>query len=331
MGYLNQYDNELGVQSFGLLKSEDSAHVSFNIEPLGSGHNLLDIILKVSGDMNDTNNSIEHSVYVSYPFGSVVFNEFLARPDTTQAEFVEIISFSDINLTGWSISDNTLKQYYFGELFASANRPVVITSDSTFIANLSPETPVVIPISGWPTLNNSADALFLYDMTGTIIDSLHYDSEWPVTDGRSTEKFRPEFESDNVNRWGIAVNTEAMTPGLENSLYFDDLPSKGAIAFEANPFSPNGDGIEDELLIKYKLPFEQGIIKLQIFDMTGRNIATPYWNVHFPQEGLLKWDGKREDGSNARIGIYIVKVTAKDPASGKVWEKVKTVVLAKQL
>jgi hypothetical protein len=65
--------------------------------------------------------------------------------------------------------------------------------------------------------------------------------------------------------------------------------------------------------------------------MTGRNIATPYWNVHFPQEGLLKWDGKRDDGNNARIGIYIVRLLAKDPTSGKVWEKVKTVVLAKQL
>lgn len=122
-----------------------------------------------------------------------------------------------------------------------------------------------------------------------------------------------------------------MTPGLENSLYFDELPQTDAIAFEANPFSPNGDGIDDELLIKYKLPYEQGIIKLQIFDMTGRNIATPYWNVHFPQEGLLKWDGKRSDGNRALIGIYIVKFTAKDPATGKVWEKVKTVVLAKQL
>jgi hypothetical protein len=40
--------------------------------------------------------------------------------------------------------------------------------------------------------------------------------------------------------------------------------------------------------------------------MTGRNIATPYWNVYFPQEGLLKLDGK-------------------------VLETVKTVVLAKQL
>lgn len=65
--------------------------------------------------------------------------------------------------------------------------------------------------------------------------------------------------------------------------------------------------------------------------MTGRNIATPYWNVHFPQEGLLKWDGKRSDGSNAHISIYIVKFTAKNSATGKVWEKVKTVVLAKQL
>ena len=65
--------------------------------------------------------------------------------------------------------------------------------------------------------------------------------------------------------------------------------------------------------------------------MTGRNIATPFWNVHFPQEGLLKWDGKREDGNDARIGIYIIKLTAKDPAIGKVREIVKTVVLAKQL
>ena len=127
------------------------------------------------------------------------------------------------------------------------------------------------------------------------------------------------------------MNSEAMTPGLVNSLHFDELPDKGALEFEANPFSPNGDGIDDQLLIKYKLPYEQGIIKLQIFDMTGRNIAAPYWNVYFPQEGLLKWDGRRYDGSDARIGIYIIKVTAKDPASGKVWEKVKTVVLAKQL
>jgi hypothetical protein len=324
-------DNEIGSSSFNNLISEDTTIVLFNIEPLPSGKNQIEIVLDVPDDMNLHDNSIVYSVFVSYPFGSVVFNEFLARPDTTQTEFVEIISLNDINLTEWSISDNTLRQYYFSEVFASANQPVVITSDSLFIASLPQGTLSIIPIGGWPTLNNTSDGLFLYDPTGTIIDSLNYDKDWPITDDRSTEKFRPEFESYNMNRWGIAVNTEAMTPGIENSLHFDELPEAGVIAFEANPFSPNGDGIDDELLIKYKLPYEQGIIKLQIFDMTGRNIATPYWNVHFPQEGLLKWDGKRDDGNNARIGIYIVKLLAKNPATGKTWEKVKTVVLAKQL
>ena len=133
-------------------------------------------------------------------------------------------------------------------------------------------------------ITSGDDGIYLYDASGMIIDSLNYDENWPIMDGRSTEKFRPEFESYNMNRWGIAVNTEAMTPGIENSLYFDEIPQAGVIAFEANPFSPNGDGIDDELLIKYKLPYEQGIVKLQIFDMTGRNIATPYWNVHFPQD-----------------------------------------------
>lgn len=135
----------------------------------------------------------------------------------------------------------------------------------------------------------------------------------------------------DLKRWGIAVNTEGMTPGQENSLYFDELPDLGVLEFEANPFSPNGDGIDDELLIKYKLPYEQGIIKLQIFDMIGRKISIPYWNVYQPQEGILRWDGRRENGEVARIGIYIVKLSVKDANSNSTWEKVKTVVLAKQL
>jgi hypothetical protein len=326
-----QNDLELGAGSFATLKSEETTVVSFNIEPLSSGRNLLEILLEIPADMDISDNLIEHIVLVNYPFGAVVFNEFMVKPDTTQAEFVEIISFSDINLTGWAFSDATGTKHYFGEMFASANQPLLIASDSLFISNLPQEISVIAPTGGLPILNNTDDALILYDMTGAIIDSLHYDADWPITEGRSTEKLRPEFESDDPARWGVAVNFEAMTPGAENSLHIDELPEKGAVVFVANPFSPDGDGIDDELLIKYKLPYAQGIIKLQIFDMTGRNIATPYWNVYFPQEGLLKLDGKRSDGSNARIGIYIIKLSVKDTASGKVWEKVKTIVLARQL
>jgi len=325
------YGNELGGHSFTNLKSEDTTVVSFNIDPLPSGNNVFDIQLDVAGDMNSLDDNIEHHIYVSYPFGAVVLNEFLAAPDSSQAEFIEIVSFSNIDLTGWSISDNTLKKYFLDEIYIGKNQHALLSVDSAFISKLDQDVKFTKPKNGWPTLNNTADGIFLYDATGAIIDSLHYNEDWPIVTARSTEKFRPVFESNNPNRWGVAVNTSAMTPGLQNSLHFNEIVENGVIEFDANPFSPNGDGIDDELLIKYKLPFSQGIIKLQIYDMAGRNIATPYWNVFFPQEGLLKWDGRRKDGSDARIGIYIVKISAKDPTSSKIWEKVKTAVLAKQL
>jgi hypothetical protein len=45
----------------------------------------------------------------------------------------------------------------------------------------------------------------------------------------------------------------------------------------------------------------------------------------------LTWDGKRDNGKPARIGIYVIKVSFRDVSSIASWEKVKTVVLAKPL
>lgn len=329
--YIYYNGAELGSDTFIDLMPADTTYISFNIEPLNSGNNELEIVLEIAGDMQTGDNQMTYEIFVSYPFGVAVLNEFLAKPDSTQAEFVEIVALSDIDLIGWSISDNTYKQHFFDDYYAFANAPIVITTDTSFVGRLDCGASTTYTLNGWPTLNNESDGIFLYDPTGAVVDSLIYDSDWPILEARSTEKYRPDFESDDLNRWGIAVNTDGMTPGYKNSLYFDELPDKGTIEFEANPFSPNNDGIDDELLIKYRMPYEQGIIKLQIFDMTGREIATPYWNVYFPQEGILRWDGTRDNGDPARIGIYIVKLSVKDANSNRTWEKVKTVVLAQQL
>ena len=63
----------------------------------------------------------------------------------------------------------------------------------------------------------------------------------------------------------------------------------------------------------------------------GRSIAAPYWNIYTAQESILTWDGRKKNGEPARIGIYIVKTTARDGSSGQLWENVQTVVLAKPL
>ncbi len=109
------------------------------------------------------------------------------------------------------------------------------------------------------------------------------------------------------------------------------MPKNGAVVFEPNPFSPDGDGFDDLLYIKYKLPFEYGLISIQIFDVVGRTIATLYWNTYTAQENVLTWDGRNKNGKGARIGMYIIKVKATDVTSSKTWEDVQRVILAKKL
>ncbi|MBT6711513.1 MAG: hypothetical protein HOB22_07345, partial [Candidatus Marinimicrobia bacterium] len=91
------------------------------------------------------------------------------------------------------------------------------------------------------------------------------------------------------------------------------------------------DGIDDELTITYSLPYLGAAIRWEIIDMAGRVIAKPYYNYQVGQNGKLKWNGKRDNGKSARIGIYVMKISFQDVASTQSWETVKTVVLAKPL
>ena len=134
-----------------------------------------------------------------------------------------------------------------------------------------------------------------------MVDSFSYNEYWPLEDHRSTEKFRPEYTSNILSRWGIVLNAERMTPGVPNSLFIESVPSEGSIRLEANPFSPDGDGIDDVLVIHYSLPFEQGFLKVEIFDVNGISAARPVWNLHVAQEGIITWNGIRSTGDPARI------------------------------
>ena len=80
-----------------------------------------------------------------------------------------------------------------------------------------------------------------------------------------------------------------------------------------------------------ELPFFAAAIRWEVIDMVGRLIANPYYNFQVGQNGDLTWDGKRDNGKPARIGIYVMKVSFRDVSSTASWEKVKTVVLAKPL
>ncbi len=323
-------DEEIGSASFASISFRDTSQITVSIPALTSGTHPIGITLSIAGDENSTNDTGFDTLLISYPFETVVINEFFSRPDTTQTEFIELFNSNNISLSGWSISDNTKSIKPFSDNTANSEYIVIADNDSLLTAEFPTATIISVP-GGFPALNNTADAVYLYDMTGIIIDSILYSEDWPIFETRSTEKLRPEFSSNDSSRWAIAVNDTGMTPGKRNSVYFEELADNGSIFFDPNPFSPDGDGHEDVLYMKYKLPYETAVIKIEIFDVVGRSIAAPYWNMYTSQESILTWDGTKKNGQTARIGIYIVKTTARDGATGALWEDVQTVVLAKPL
>ncbi len=318
----------LGQFQWPAMFAGDTTWLIPELDGLSSGIHALEILLSIPDDQDQSGNNAEILIQVSYPWNAVSINEFLAQPDLGQLEFIEIYCHRSINTAGWGISDNTGNIQFLSAQEFSAGAYLVLCGDSSLLTDQSIN--LLVP-AGWPTLNNSADGIYIYDQTGKIIDSLTYDESWGLKEGRSQEKLRPDLPSNESTNWNPAVNVTAQTPGEPNSIYCPATPENGLLECFPNPFSPDGDGHEDQLNIHYILPFDIGILKLEVFDMVGRQIATPRWNTVAAKEALITWDGKNSNGDKIPIGLYILKLTATDQASGQTWERTEPIAAARKL
>ena len=324
-------DDEIGDGTIPIISMGDTIIIESKIVSSISGLHSISIILDIVDDGNYENNIATFLLPVRYLFGSVLVNEFFPLPDSTESEFVEIIPQTNVNINNWTIRDLGGAKGVLPNLDISAFTYCLITDDSSFL-DIIPDTSILIlPGNGLPGLNNSSETIYILDHTESVIDSLQYNENWALMDSRSVEKYRITDTSNEPNNWGISVGEAGKTPGFQNSLFFSDLPSKGRVTISPDPFSPDGDGIDDELTITYSLPYLGAAIRWEIIDMAGRVIAKPYYNYQVGQNGKLKWNGKRDNGKSARIGIYVMKISFQDVASTQSWETVKTVVLAKPL
>ena len=324
-------DDEIGDGTIPIISMGDTIIIESKIVSSISGLHSISIILDIVDDGNYENNIATFLLPVRYLFGDVLVNEFFPLPDSTELEFVEIIPQTNVNINNWTIRDLGGAKGVLPNLDISAFTYCLITDDSSFL-NIIPDTSILIlPGNGLPGLNNSSETIYILDHTESVIDSLQYNENWSLMDSRSVEKYRITDTSNEPNNWGISVGEVGKTPGFQNSLFFSDLPSKGSVAISPDPFSPDGDGIDDELTITYSLPYLGAAIRWEIIDMAGRVIAKPYYNYQVGQNGKLTWNGKRDNGKSARIGIYVMKISFQDVASIQSWETVKTVVLAKPL
>jgi flagellar hook assembly protein FlgD len=77
-------------------------------------------------------------------------------------------------------------------------------------------------------------------------------------------------------------------------------------------FTPNGDGVNDEITLYLENPKDSVLTQAKIFDITGAEVADFQQGVVAGASSItsLKWDGRDKTGSTVRSGVYVYQVQA---------------------
>jgi hypothetical protein len=266
----------------------------------------------------------------------VAINEVLANEpgSSTKLEWVELYNADSLshNLEGWSFickEDTTL---FTADVVIPARGYLVIARQ------LVSEPPDSVNFEGhwgdasgvWGdapgedfpavhakmSLTNSGGTISLVDPDKNV-QTFTWDKD--CGDGVSLERVSWDGED-----WFCGVSLDGSTPGRKNSVSVD-YSSTIQLSIQPNPFSPDGDGFEDQAVFKYTLPLESNLT-IKIYDVRGRLVRTLIKDE--PRaSGELVWDGKDGNGEIVRIGVYVVWAEA----TGNSRSQTKTtIVIAKR-
>ena len=282
------FDIYATFSNFGLLETQFNILVdddfinSIYIEPFQSIDLLLLSSSEESGtyryivhsqpidDFNSENDSLLLSINIEFEYGDVLINEIMYDPLTENPEWIELLNISSTGLSfnDWRINDRD--EFPQSGIITMDEIPSfgysVVTGDTVLPGNAYQ--------SGFPTLNNTEDHVYLFDPSGKMVDHVFYQNWWGGGDGYSLERITQFMDSNNRQNWGTSVSDSGATPGYQNSLFVEQISINGSITVNPNPFSPDNDGFEDETIIMFKIPFSQAYIHAVIYDVRRREIAT---------------------------------------------------------
>ncbi len=296
------------------------------------------LVAQVSADDRPTNDRATLDLAAGDVEAFLVVNEFMNRPDEDagQPEWIEILNGSerDIDLAGWTLGDDEDRS----PLLAGDDSPIrmapgafiVLTQDldKMLVAFPLVDVPVIEP-DRWETLNNTDDVITLADPQGFVVDRVPYDDAWrgkrDNEAGVSWERIDHQGNPASEANWWLSVDPSGSTPGRENSLA-EGFSSGISLEVGPDPFSPDGNGFQDETAIRYRLP-PKSVFTLRVFDSLGRPVRTLVDEVG-SANGVLVWDGTDDAGRTLDVGIYILLAEAKGE---RLMQAKRTVVVARPL
>ncbi len=278
----------------------------------------------------------------------LIINEILFNPYTGGDDFIEVynrsakvLNLGELVIGNLEVGVDTVTADVATDRLIFPGEYVVYTENpADILSRYTVQTPDFLITNDLPSFNDDAGnvTLFRAGQTGAvIIDAFDYseDLHHPLlddADGVSLERLHPDGTTQDPANWHSAAKDAGWaTPTYRNSQFFDNqVIGDDFFEIPEPTFSPDGDGYLDFLAINYKTDKTGYTAKVRIFDAEGRLVKVLTNNELLATEGFLRWDGDTDDGTRARIGIYVLALELFNP-DGTVREAKKTCVVAGRL
>ena len=309
------------------LATGDSMSFQIQYWPSASGFFQVEAFLNDPKDQNGLNDRDSLGIRVRYPSHALVINELMIQPESS-GEWIELFNPGEVPvpLKEFSLSDasNKSAQIWNEECVINPGEYVVLFQKETDLCGLEKE--VCVP--DLPSLNNQSDTITLLDPTGYAIDKVSYQMT-SSTSNISLERRNPDWGSSDADSWAPCASPTGSTPGAQNSVFFESRYEDVTLKIEPDPFSPDGDGLEDVAVVHYRLSDMQSRINLFIFDVAGRLVCHLRNGQFAPVQGQVLWDGCDDNGNPMNTGIYIVYLEDLEERTGRIRTQKETLVLVR--
>lgn len=278
----------------------------------------------------------------SYNYGSIIINEIMYEPASSNAEFIEFYNNSSDSLEVGgmilNIGTNTTQKISVISHKLAPKEFLVLASDSSIFSNyntIKGNHSILISDAKF-SLSNSGTQLVIKDLNKRTLDSVNYNPSWHnknvlSTKNRSLERLNPGLSSNNPSNWSSSTHAEGASPAYQNSIFSENTMHETKVTVNPNPFSPDNDGYEDFAIINFDLSSSFSQVRIKVFDSRGRLVRTISENNLAASQNSIIFNGLDDDGNPLRIGIYILLIESASADSGNLNVIKIPIVIARKL
>jgi hypothetical protein len=259
--------------------------------------------------------------------GDISFSELLFNPYPDDPDFIEFY-----NCSGKVIDASKLMLASINTATSDTSDPVRVSMTGrcilpgTYYAITTDRDKVterytslyadrVFEVDALPSMPDDEGKIILLSNALEFIDEVSYNEEMHSSflsgfEGISLEKADKCGSSGVPGNWRSASESSGWgTPGGPNSVFTETDNVAEIVSFSSTKITPDEDGFEDYLQIKFIPKTNETILSVNVYDESGNHVKKVAEHILAGGETTITWNGTADDGTPLPTGIYIILVS----------------------